>query len=171
VNRTGRRIVEQVMRRILRLAFAAAAVTAVVAACSSDPDSGTAAPAGTSSAPTSSAPSPSGPAPSTGTSSAATSSAATSSAGAGSAATASITIKDFRYGDPVTVAPGATITVTNEDAAGHDVVSDDGKFKTPSLGQGEKSTFTAPTEPGTYKFSCSLHPRSMSGIGTLIVQG
>jgi plastocyanin len=135
------------MKRFLRLAFAAAAVTAVVAACSSDDsDSGTAAPA-------------------------ATSAAATSAAGGGTTATASITIKGFKFGDPLTVAPGTTITVTNEDTAGHDVVSDDGKFKTATLGQGEKSTFTAPTEPGTYKFSCSLHPGSMSGIGTLIVQG
>lgn len=141
------------MNRILRLAVAGAAVAAFVAACSSDSDSGTA--AGTS-------------AP------AATSAAGTSAAAppAGNSAGATITIKDFKYGDPLTVAPGATVTVVNEDTAGHDVVSDDGgRFKTPVLGKGEKATFTAPTEPGTYKYSCSLHPGSMSGIGTLTVQG
>jgi plastocyanin len=89
----------------------------------------------------------------------------------GAAASATITIKDFRFGSPLTVAPGTEITVTNEDTAGHDVVSDDdGKFKTPTLEQGDSATFTAPTEPGTYKFSCSLHA-NMTGIGTLIVQG
>ena len=142
------------MNRLLRLAAAAAAVTAVVAACSSDPEPGTGTAAG-SSAP------------------AATSAAAGSSAaGTPAAGSAAITIQGFKYGEPLTVAPGTTITVTNQDTAGHDVVSDDqGKFKTPVLGKGEKATFTAPTEPGTYKYSCSLHPGSMSGIGTLIVSG
>ena len=143
------------MNRLLRLAAATAAVAFVVAACGSDSDSdsGSAAPPAASSAaadPTSSAP----------------------AGGEEPAAAAAITIKDFKYGDPLTVAPGTRITVTNEDTAGHDVVSDDsGKFKTPVLGKGESATFTAPTEPGTYKYSCSLHPGSMSGIGTLVVSG
>lgn len=139
------------MKRLLRLAAAAAAVAAVVAACSSesDTDTGSAAPAATT-----------------------TAAAATTAAGAPAADAATITIKGFKFGDRLTVAPGTTVTVTNEDSAGHDVVSDDaGKFETPTLAQGEKATFTAPTEPGTYKFSCSLHPGSMSGIGTLVVQG
>lgn len=139
------------MNRLLRLVAAAAAVAFVVAACGSDDsDSGS----GSSSAPvaeaTTSAP----------------------AGGEGSTSAAAITIKDFKYGEPLTVAPGTQITVTNEDTAGHDVVSDDaGKFKTPVLAKGESGTFTAPTEPGTYKYSCSLHPGSMSGIGTLIVSG
>ena len=60
--------------------------------------------------------------------------------------------------------------VTNQDVAAHDAVSDDGKFKTPLLKQGESATFTAPTAPGTYKFSCSVHA-NMTGIGTLTVKG
>ena len=71
--------------------------------------------------------------------------------------TGTITIKNFAYGSPLTVAPGAMITVTNQDPAAHDVVSDDGKFRTPLLKLGETATFTAPTEPGTYRFSCSVH--------------
>lgn len=146
------------MTRLLRLAAAAAAAVIAIAACSSGDDD-TAGAAGTTAAPAAtSAPATSAPAGGEGTSS-------SSSEGG------SITIKDFKYGEPLTVAPGAVIEVQNEDTAGHDVVSDDGKFKTPVLGKGEKATFTAPTEPGTYKFSCSLHPASMSGIGTLIVQG
>jgi plastocyanin len=142
------------MNRLLRLAAAAAAVAVVVAACggSDDPDDSSAPPAAASSAAAATTSAPGG--------------------GEGTAATAAITIKDFKYGDPLTVAPGTVITVTNEDTAGHDVVSDDAdKFKTPVLGKGESATFTAPSEPGTYKFSCSLHPGSMSGIGTLIVSG
>jgi plastocyanin len=159
------------MNRILRLAVAGAAVAAFVAACSSDSDSGTAAgtsaPAATSAAATS-APATSAPA----TSAAATSAPATSAGGAPAAGSGTITVRDFKYGEPLTVAPGATITVVNEDTAGHDVVSDDeGRFKTPVLGKGERATFAAPMEPGTYKFSCSVHPGSMTGIGTLVVQG
>jgi len=138
------------MTRLLRLVVAGAAVAAVVAACSSGDSSSDSDAAAT----------------------ATSSAAAPGSGGTGSSATAAIAIKDFAYGAPLTVAPGTTVTVTNQDVAGHDVVSDDeGKFRTPVLEQGESGTFTAPTEPGTYKFSCSLHPGSMSGIGTLVVQG
>jgi len=145
------------MNRLLRLAAAAAAVAFVVAACGSDSDADADAGAAAPPAATSAAGEPSTSAP---------------GGGEGTAAKAAITIKDFKYGGPITVAPGTVVTVTNEDTAGHDVVSDDsGKFKTPVLGQGESATFTAPAEPGTYKFSCSLHPGSMSGIGTLIVSG
>lgn len=52
------------------------------------------------------------------------------------------------------------------------MVSDDaGKFRTPTLAKGASGTFTAPTEPGTYKYSCSSTSSSMSGTGTLIVRG
>ena len=156
VNRTARVPVSGGMTRLLRLALAAAAAVLAVAACSSDDDRPPGQRVGGRAArdqrarrhherrrhrrarpPAARAPV--------------------------RAAGGTITIKDFKYGSPLTVAPGAQIEVENEDTAGHDVVSDDGKFKTPVLGQGEKATFTAPTKPGTYKFSCSLHPASMSG--------
>jgi plastocyanin len=149
------------MTRLLRLLVAAAAAVLAVAACSSGDDSPPAA-AGSSAPAAPSATS----APATGTS------APGGGEDSGSSAGGTIKIKDFRFGDPLTVAPGAKIEVENEDTARHDVVADDGtSFKTPLLGQGEKSTFTAPTKAGTYKFSCSVHPTSMSGIGTLIVRG
>jgi plastocyanin len=57
------------------------------------------------------------------------------------------------------------------DAAAHDIASDDGgTFRTPLLNHGESATFTAPTQPGTYKFSCTVHAQ-MREIGTLIVNG
>ena len=148
------------MNRLLRLVAAAAAVAFVVAACGSDSESGTGSASGVA------PPAASGPAADP------TTSAPAGGESTAAPAAAAITIKDFKYGEPLTVAPGTVITVTNEDSAGHDVVSDDGgKFKTPVLGKGEKATFTAPTEPGTYKYSCSLHPGSMSGTGTLVVSG
>ena len=155
------------LKRLLRLTVAAAALTAAIAACSSGNDSsGSAAP---SVATTTSAAAPTTSAPAGGE--------ATSSDGGGSggsddgqaAGSGTITIKDFAFGAPLTVRPGAMIKVTNQDATAHDVSSDDeGRFRTPLLNKDESATFTAPTQPGTYKFSCTVHGQ-MQGIGTLIV--
>lgn len=76
-----------------------------------------------------------------------------------------ITIKDFGYGSPVTVAPGATVTVKQEDTVEHDVSASG--FRTNLLGKGESATFTAPTQPGTYEYTCSVHPQMH---GQLIVR-
>jgi hypothetical protein len=76
-----------------------------------------------------------------------------------------IIIKDFGYGAPVTVKPGTTVTVRQEDPVQHDVSSV--AFKTPLLGKGETATFTAPTKPGSYDFTCSVHAQMH---GRLIVQ-
>lgn len=137
------------MTRLLRLLGAAGIVAFLVAACGGGDGGSTAAPAGTT---TAAAPS-------------------TSAPGGGTNDTATITIKDFRFSEPIKVEPGATVTVVNQDVAQHDVVADQNQlFKTPLLGQGEKATFQAPTAPGTYTFSCSVHA-NMTGIGTLTVEG
>ena len=71
------------------------------------------------------------------------------------------------FGDPVTVAPGAEVTVKNDDTAEHSVTSEtEGTFDEHVDG-GESDTFTAPTEPGEYAFYCTYHP---SMKGTLIVK-
>ena len=154
------------LKRLLRLTVAAAALTAAIAACSSGNDSsGSAAPsvATTTSAPTTSAPA-GGEVTSSDDNSGSGGSDDGQAAGSGT-----ITIKDSAFGAPLTVRPGATIKVTNQDAAAHDVSSDDeGRFRTPLLNKDESATFTAPTQPGTYKFSCTVHGQ-MQGIGTLIV--
>jgi plastocyanin len=157
------------LKRLLRLTVAAAALTAAIAACSSgDDSSGSAAP---SVATTTSAAAPTTSAPAGGE---ATSSDDDGGGSGGSddgqaAGSGTITIKNFAFGAPLTVRPGATIKVTNQDAAAHDVSSDDeGRFRTPLLNKDESATFTAPTQPGTYKFSCTVHGQ-MQGIGTLIV--
>jgi plastocyanin len=78
-----------------------------------------------------------------------------------------ITIANMSFGDPITVAPGAKITVKNNDSAEHSVTSrDDGKFEVHVDG-GDQGTLTAPTEPGEYAFYCVYHP---SMRGTLIVK-
>jgi plastocyanin len=79
-----------------------------------------------------------------------------------------ITIKDFEYGAPLTVAPGAVVTVTNIDAAAHTVTADQGTaFDVDVRGSGGTATFTAPSAPGSYSFYCTYHP---SMHGTLIVK-
>ncbi len=84
------------------------------------------------------------------------------------AASATITIKNFEYGAPVTVAPGAVVAVTNMDAAGHTVTVDQGQaFDVDVRGSGGTGTFTAPAEPGSYAFHCKYHPNMH---GTLIVK-
>jgi plastocyanin len=147
------------MYRLLRLAAAAAAAAIAVAACSSgDDSSGSAAPGVATTTSAATAPTTSAPGGGEGS----------STAGEDSA---TITIENFTFGDPITVAPGTMIKVTNMDTAGHDLASDDaGKFKTPVLKKGESATFTAPSEAGTYKFSCTVHA-NMHGIGTLTVKG
>jgi len=78
-----------------------------------------------------------------------------------------ITMADMSFGDPITVAPGATITVKNDDSAEHSVTAQtEGKFDV-HVDAGEQGTLTAPTEPGEYAFYCVYHP---SMKGTLIVQ-
>ncbi|WP_212612389.1 cupredoxin domain-containing protein [Pseudonocardia hierapolitana] len=88
-------------------------------------------------------------------------------ASAGESAGATITIKGFAFGQPLTVAPGTTVEVVNTDAAPHNVTATDRSFKTSNLNQDETATFTAPTTPGRYEFTCTLHPEM---TGTLIVE-
>jgi plastocyanin len=157
VNRTDDHDVVAGMNRLLRLPAAAAAVAIAVAACSSGDDSSS------SAAPSVAA--------TTGAAAQTTGAPAGGEGSSASTGSASIAIQNFAYGDPMTVSPGTMVKVTNMDSAGHDLVSDDnGKFAVPVLNQNESGTFSAPTAPGTYKFSCTVHA-NMRGIGTLIVQG
>jgi plastocyanin len=156
------------MKRLLRLAGAAAALTLAIAACSSGDDSADSAAPGV--ATTTSAAAPTTSAPAGGEASSSDDKGGGGSDDNGQAASSgTITIQDFAFGSPLTVRPGATIKVTNVDTAAHDVASDEeGRFRTPLLNKNESATFTAPTQPGTYKFSCTVHAQ-MKGIGTLIV--
>lgn len=84
-----------------------------------------------------------------------------------SASAATITIANMSFGEPVTVSPGAQITIKNDDSAEHSVTSDTaGKFDVEVDGKGQK-TLTAPTDPGEYAFHCKYHS---SMHGTLIVK-
>lgn len=79
-----------------------------------------------------------------------------------------LTISDFEFDVPATVAPGAEITVTNQDDVGHTVTSDDdGATFDVAVGPGETVTFAAPDEPGEFAFHCRPHPAM---TGTLVVE-
>ncbi|WP_426990570.1 cupredoxin domain-containing protein [Pseudarthrobacter sp. Y6] len=92
----------------------------------------------------------------------------TATTGAVNPGAPTITIKDFEYGAPLTVAPGALVTVTNVDAAGHTVTADQGKaFDVDVKGSGGTATFTAPSAPGSYPYHCAYHPNMH---GTLTVK-
>jgi len=102
-------------------------------------------------------------APETGTATAT----ASPTSGPAAAGAATITIASMSFGDPITVSPGAQITIKNDDSAEHSVTSDTaGKFDVEVEGK-EQGTLTAPTEPGEYAFHCTYHP---SMHGTLIVK-
>lgn len=82
--------------------------------------------------------------------------------------TATITIVDFGFDSPITVAPGQTVTVVNGDGTSHTATADGGAFDTGTIAGGGTTTITAPTQPGTYSFFCAIHP---SMRGELVVQG
>jgi plastocyanin len=73
----------------------------------------------------------------------------------------------------VTVSPGATVVWNNKDNALHTATSGesptpDGKFDSGIVGANQQSKpVTMPTDPGEYKYFCTLHPFLQ---GTVIVQ-
>lgn len=79
---------------------------------------------------------------------------------------ATITIRNFDYAMPETIAPGATVTVVNEDDAPHTVTAKDGGGFDVDVAAGATATFTAPDDPGEYAVICIYHP-AMSG--TLVI--
>jgi plastocyanin len=104
---------------------------------------------------------------SSGSSSGSSAGSSASAAGGGTAtSSAVITIKDFAYTTPSSVSPGAKVTVHNMDTVAHTVTADSGNaFDAPApVGN---SSFTAPTTPGSYPFTCTIHPEMH---GTLVVK-
>ena len=100
---------------------------------------------------------------SSGASSTTSSTQAGSTAGGGQA----ITIKNFAFSPAsVTVAPGATVTVTNSDSVAHTVTSKSGGFDTGDIQAGQSKTFTAPNKAGSYPYICTIH-QYMTGTLTV----
>jgi plastocyanin len=66
----------------------------------------------------------------------------------------------------VTIKVGDTVTWLNDDAPQHDVVADNGEFKSDLFDKGGTFSFTF-TKAGTYPYHCSIHPGM---VGTVVVQ-
>lgn len=82
------------------------------------------------------------------------------------AAGPTITISGMTFGAALAVAPGASITIVNDDGVEHSVTSNPkGAFDTDVDG-GKQASFTAPTQPGQYPFICVYHPK-MKGMLTV----
>jgi YVTN family beta-propeller protein len=76
----------------------------------------------------------------------------------GAASGAMVTIKGLAF-SPLTlsVKAGQSITWENQDSITHTVTSDDNKWTSTSLDPGKTFTLTL-TQPGQYKYHCSIHP-------------
>jgi plastocyanin len=68
-------------------------------------------------------------------------------------------IQNFLFApEGLTVAPGATVTVVNQDTANHTLTEKDHSFDTGNIPGNATGTFTAPTKAGTYPYICAIHP-------------
>ena len=70
-------------------------------------------------------------------------------------------VAEYTFRDLV-VAPGTRVEVINEDDEPHTVTAEDGSFDADDSGADDSGAFTAPSEPGTYGITCTVHP-SMHG--------
>lgn len=86
-----------------------------------------------------------------------------SGASTSAASAATMTIKGYKFQTPASVAPGATITVTNGDSEAHTVTADGKGGFDVKVDPGAKATFKAPTTPGSYKLKCKYHS-NMAGM-------
>lgn len=78
-----------------------------------------------------------------------------------------IVVKDFMFvPTSLTVKTGSTVTWANKDDEPHTVVSDTGLFRSGAMDTNESFSFKF-DKPGTYHFTCSIHPRM---VGTIVVQ-
>ena len=86
----------------------------------------------------------------------------------GGAATDEVTITaaDFSL-TSVTAKAGEDVYLDNTGEKPHTVTADDGGFDSGTVEPGAEGEFTAPSEPGTYAYHCSIHA---SMTGTLTVE-
>jgi plastocyanin len=69
-----------------------------------------------------------------------------------------LAIENFNFTPAdITVAPGTTVTWTNNDDVEHTVTSSTNAFGSSAIETGNSFSFTF-TQPGTYTYFCSIHP-------------
>ena len=78
-----------------------------------------------------------------------------------------IVIKDFMFTpNSLTVKAGSSVSWANKDDEPHSVVSDTNLFRSGAIDTNETFSYKF-DKPGTYHFTCAIHPRM---VGTIIVQ-
>jgi plastocyanin len=78
-----------------------------------------------------------------------------------------VLIKEFMFApNPLTIKAGSTVTWVNMDDEPHTVVSNTRMFRSGAMDTKESFSFKF-DEPGTYHFTCSIHPRM---VGVIVVQ-
>ncbi|WP_405679065.1 cupredoxin domain-containing protein [Streptomyces sp. NBC_01511] len=96
-------------------------------------------------------------------------SATTSAASPTTGGQTQVTIDNFKFQPAsLTVAPGAKITVVNNDTTTHTLTATKGaSFDTGDIAPGKSATITAPSKPGAFPYDCTIHPFM---TGTLTVK-
>ena len=85
--------------------------------------------------------------------------------GSSGASSDHITISNFMFSPMTdTVAPGATISVTNTDPVTHTLSATGGAFNTGEIASHHTKTFKAPTKSGSYHYICDIHQYMMGTI-------
>jgi plastocyanin len=75
-----------------------------------------------------------------------------------------VSIDNFSFmSATLTVPAGTKVTWINHDDVPHTIVSTEQKFKSKALDTDESFSFTF-TEPGTYPYFCSLHPKMVAKV-------
>ncbi|MFI6080941.1 cupredoxin domain-containing protein [Streptomyces sp. NPDC051217] len=71
-----------------------------------------------------------------------------------------VTIDNFTFRPAsLTVAPGARITVVNDDSTTHTLTATKGaSFDTGDIAPGKSATVTAPAKAGEFPWDCTIHP-------------
>jgi plastocyanin len=78
-----------------------------------------------------------------------------------------IDMKEFMFAPAtINVAAGTEVSWLNADDEPHTVVSDTGLFRSGAIDTNERFSFKF-TAPGTYHYTCSIHPRM---VGTIVVK-
>jgi plastocyanin len=78
-----------------------------------------------------------------------------------------IEVKNFMFmPTTLTVNAGDKVTWVNKDDEPHNVVSDTGAFRSGAIDTDESFSYKF-DQPGTYHFTCSIHPRM---VGTIVVK-
>ena len=78
-----------------------------------------------------------------------------------------VTIENFAYSGPASVARGAEVTVSNQDSEAHTLTADGAGGFDVKIAPGASATFRAPSKPGSYPYHCTYHSNMH---GTLTVK-